>query len=121
MLDAVSAARPGRFAFAAKQAREARAWQTKARAALGKCLGFLDTPAVSPRPREIERVDRGRYVRRKIVIRTTPHSELPFYLLTPKDLKDPRPTVLALHGHGYGVKDIVGLWEDGSERMSPDG
>ena len=31
------------------------------------------------------------------------------------------PVVLALHGHGYGVKDIVGLWEDGSERDTPDG
>lgn len=29
--------------------------------------------------------------------------------------------MLAFHGHGYGVKDIVGLWEDGSERFTPDG
>jgi dienelactone hydrolase len=28
---------------------------------------------------------------------------------------------LAFHGHGYGVKDIVGLWEDGEERREPDG
>jgi dienelactone hydrolase len=31
------------------------------------------------------------------------------------------PVVLAFHGHGYGVKDIVGLWEDGRERTNPDG
>jgi dienelactone hydrolase len=31
------------------------------------------------------------------------------------------PVVLAFHGHGYGVKDIVGLWEDGAERRTPDG
>ena len=41
---------------------------------------------------------------------------MPFYLLLPKDLTRPLPVVLALHGHGYGVKDIVGLWEDGRER-----
>jgi dienelactone hydrolase len=29
--------------------------------------------------------------------------------------------VIAYHGHGYGVKDIVGLWEDGHERNTPDG
>jgi dienelactone hydrolase len=39
----------------------------------------------------------------------------------PKKIKKPRATVLALHGHGYGVKDIVGLWEDGSERRTADG
>ena len=25
------------------------------------------------------------------------------------------------YGHGYGVKDIVGLWESGAERDTPDG
>ncbi len=29
--------------------------------------------------------------------------------------------ILAFHGHGYGVKDIVGLWEDGQERFTPAG
>ncbi len=31
------------------------------------------------------------------------------------------PTVLAFHGHGYGVKDIVGIWEDGTDRDGVDG
>jgi len=121
MLDAASAATPKRFAFDAKTPAEAIVWQERARAALAETLGFLDTPPVAPEPREIERVDRGRYERRKIVLRTSAHSELPLYLLIPKDITTPRPCVLALHGHGYGVKDIVGLWEDGSERWSPDG
>jgi dienelactone hydrolase len=107
--------------FLAKSAAHARAWQKHARAALVACLGFLDTPKVAPRPRTIERVDRGRYVRHKIVIRTSEKSELPLYLLVPKNIRGDRPAVLALHGHGYGAKDIVGLWEDGSERESPDG
>ncbi len=55
------------------------------------------------------------------MIRTTANSQLPLYLLVPKNISKPRPCVLALHGHGYGVKDIVGLWEDGSERLTPDG
>src|SRR5437867_1109801 len=120
MLDA-AAAKAKRFAFDAKTASEARAWQKRARAALMKCLGFLDTPKVAPRPRTIEKVDRGKYVRHKIVIRTSARSELPLYLLIPRRIRDKRPAVLALHGHGYGVKDIVALWEDGSERLTPDG
>jgi dienelactone hydrolase len=46
---------------------------------------------------------------------------MPVYLLLPKEATFPLPTVVALNGHGYGVKDIVGLWEDGDERDAPDG
>jgi len=120
LLDA-AAASGKTMPFTAKTAAEARAWQKRAAHAVGECLGFLDTAKVPPKPREIERVDRGAYVRHKIVIRTSQKSELPLYLLVPKKLKKRTPVVLALHGHGYGVKDIVGLWEDGSERKTVDG
>jgi dienelactone hydrolase len=120
-LDATSAATKREFAFTAGTAAAARTWQRKARNSLSECLGFLDQKRVSPAAKEIERVDRGSYVRHKIVLRTMPHAQLPLYLLIPKGIKKPRPAVLALHGHGYGVKDIVGLWEDGSERRTPDG
>src|SRR5262249_11681824 len=121
LLDA-AAADAARFPFTAKNAAEARGWQKRARRALIETVGFLDTPKISLRPRTIQRVDRGRYVRHKIVLRTSGKSELPLYLLVPKNMRgSKRPAVLALHGHGYGVKDIVGLWEDGSERKKPDG
>ena len=120
LLDAAAASAKS-LPFTAEAAAEARAWQNRARAALGEALGFLDMPSVPPEPREIQQVDRGGYVRHKIVIRTSPNSELPLYLLVPKSITGPRPVVLALHGHGYGVKDIVGLWEDGSERLTVDG
>lgn len=122
LLDAENDRTPKQFAFTARTSAEAKAWQRKARAALADCLGFVDEEQVAAKPREIEKpVDRGSYRRHKIVIRTTLQSELPLYLLVPKKIKEPRPCVLALHGHGYGVKDIVGLWEDGSERLTPDG
>jgi len=66
-------------------------------------------------------VDKGDYIREKIIIRTSPVSLMPVYLLYPKHGRKPFPVILAFHGHGYGVKDIVGLWEDGQERNSPDG
>jgi dienelactone hydrolase len=122
MLDAVNAATPKRLAFTATEVDAARTWQEGARGALAQTLGFLDTPPIAPEPREIERIDRGGYVRHKIVIRTSEQSDLPLYLLVPKNRAKRRtPVVLALHGHGYGVKDIVGLWEDGTERLAPDG
>ena len=69
-------------------------------------------------------MDRGDYVREKILLRTGPDTLMPVYILLPKNegsAPGPLPVVLALHGHGYGVKDIVGLWEDGTERDTPDG
>jgi len=109
------------FAFKAENAAAARRWQTRTRRALGETIGYQDAEQVAPRPRRIERVDKGDYVREKVVIRVGEHAVMPVYLLLPKGVSGPVPTVVAFHGHGYGVKDIVGLWEDGQERDVPDG
>ncbi len=109
------------FRFKAKTLQEGVLWQKQTRSALEKALSldrFTDVPL---KPKLIERVDKGDYVREKILIQTTLHSAMPIYLLIPKGAKAPMPSVLAFHGHGYGVKDIVGLWEDGEERNMPDG
>jgi len=108
-------------AFRASTAAEAEEWQGLTREALALALGFQNTPRVDPAPVAIESIDRGDYTREKIVIRTAPHTSMPVHLLRPKHAEPPYPVVLALHGHGYGVKDIVGLWEDGSQRDTPDG
>ncbi len=120
LLDHVAAGMPKSAAFVAKTPAGARTWQRRTRKRLGELVGFLDSERVPLQPQVVRTVDRGDYVRRKIVLRTTPWSDLPLYLLEPK-ARGPKPVVLALHGHGYGVKDIVGLWEDGSERWSPEG
>lgn len=109
------------YHFSAKTPDQANQWRKRTAASLEKTLGFQTTPPVAPRPRSLEEVDKGDYIRRKILIQTTSHSAMPVYLLVPKQPTKPLRTVLAFHGHGYGVKDIVGLWEDGSERDVPDG
>lgn len=108
-------------AFRATSRAGALEWQGRARAALAATVGFQESPRVDPEPETIELVDKVEYTREKIVMRTAPKTSMPVYLLRPKDAERPLPVVLALHGHGYGVKDIVGLWEDGSERDVPDG
>jgi dienelactone hydrolase len=100
---------------------EARRWRLKTRAALSALIGFDNLPAVPFSPRRLERTDKGDYIREKILIRTSARSLMPLYLLIPKGLKGAAPAVIAFNGHGYGVKDIVGLWEDGRERDTPDG
>ena len=114
---------PGKaeFAFGAKAAADACAWQKRTAAALAETIGFQGLRAVPPSPKKIESVDKGDYVREKVIIRTAPDMTMPVYLLLPKKGPRPLPAVIAFHGHGYGVKDIVGLWEDGAERNTPDG
>lgn len=109
------------FPFVATNLEDARLWQTQCREALGDVIGFIDTPVVSPDPEIIEEVDKGDYIRRKLIIRTSEYSRMPVYLLIPKSSGNCVPVAIAYAGHGYGVKDIVGLWENGDERDSPDG
>ena len=109
------------YAFRAKTPEQARAWQIETRKALAQTLG-LHAPDLAPMLSQLlETVDKGDYLREKLLIQTGSNVSMPFYLLLPKQAARPLPVVLALHGHGYGVKDIVGLWEDGAERDIPDG
>jgi dienelactone hydrolase len=110
---------PHRFDAADCVSREA--WQRTVRSALLSCLGFQALPVAPLEPETLEEVDKGDYVREKVLLRTSQDSLMPVYLLLPKGRARPLPVVLAFHGHGYGVKDIVGLWEDGEERDVPDG
>ncbi len=110
---------PLRFQAATRE--EALQWQAATRPAFQEALGFAQLPPADFEPECLEKVDKGDYIREKWLIRTWEHALMPFYLLVPKQVKPPYRLVLALHGHGYGVKDIVGLWEDGEERDTPDG
>ena len=115
------------YRFCAKTRAEAETWQREVRPALKQTLGFSGAsqrdafPAAPLHPRQLESVDKGDYVREKWLLRTSAHTLMPVYILIPKQGTAPHPVVVAFHGHGYGVKDIVGLWEDGAERDTPDG
>lgn len=108
-------------AFMAETSTEAKHWQSTTRRALTALLGIDSLPKASLSPKLIEKVDKGDYIREKILVRTTSESLMPVYMLVPKNGRKTHPAVIAFHGHGYGVKDIVGLWEDGQERSTPDG
>lgn len=107
--------------FQAQSKNEAIAWQARTRQLLNEAIGFQSLPSSPKDPQVIESVDRGDHIRQKILLWTTPDTLMPVYLLLPKNRPYPLPVVLAFHGHGYGVKDIVGLWEDGEERFTPEG
>ena len=109
------------FRFQAASGAEALTWQAQTRPRLEKLLGFSDLPCSELDPILIESVDCGTYTREKILLHPSTKIMLPVYLLIPHNIQAPTAAVVAFHGHGYGVKDIVGLWEDGSERSRADG
>jgi dienelactone hydrolase len=109
------------YAYQANTLAESKDWQMRTRTALAKTIGLQTEKQTALHPQLIESVNKGDYIRHKLLIQTGPHTSMPFYLLMPLAAPQPLPVVLALHGHGYGVKDIVGLWEDGAERDNPDG
>ena len=110
-----------KYAFRASNAKQARRWQKKTRNALNDLLGFQNEPKVDPEAQLLETVDKGDYTREKLLIRTTADTVMPVYVLLPKKLPRSAAVVIALHGHGYGVKSIVGIREEGSERDEPEG
>lgn len=110
-----------RFPFVATERAQALKWQKECRDALGKTLGFVDDPPVASDPVVVEEHDRGDFLSRKVVITTAPSVQMPMYLLSPKNVDHKLPVVIAYHGHGYGVADIVGRWENGDLRCEPDG
>ena len=107
--------------FRARTEATARTWQKRTRRELEELLGSERSRSLSFLPKRLERIDKGDYVREKVVIRVSKYAYMPIYILLPKGVGGPLPVVVALHGHGYGVKDIVGLWEDGAERNTPEG
>lgn len=107
--------------FRARSRTAAGKWQSVTKKALLKSIGFQSPAAGALSPRKLETIDKGDYVREKILLRTARASLMPVYMLMPKGAPRPLPVIVAFHGHGYGVKDIVGLWESGSERDTPDG
>lgn len=109
------------YAFRAHSREDAATWQSATRAALSKALKLDTFTRQHHEVTLINSVDKGDFVRHKYVMRTGPHSLMPFYLLIPKNMGTPLPTIVAFAGHGYGVADIVGLWEDGTERKVANG
>lgn len=108
------------YRFQATTLEQAAAWQGQVRLALASTLGFQDLTPTPLDPIKIESVDKGDYVREKWLLHTWSEAVMPVYLLIPEG-KPPFPTAIFFHGHGYGVKEAVGLWEDGNERDTPDG
>ncbi|MCG1021862.1 alpha/beta hydrolase family protein [Sutcliffiella horikoshii] len=97
-------------------------WQSKKIKQFQLLLGDFPPFAPDMKPTTIEVRENEEYTRLHLQITTYPHLKMPFYLLIPKrgiDSKSKRPVVMAIHGHGYGSKEAIGLDPAGIERSEP--
>lgn len=115
----------------ARRERESRwqelgypAWRSRLRQRLIDLLGCPRGDSREPlEPQLLESVRMPGYTRERVLLRTAAGLNMPVYILVP----DRPPTagsakaVIALHGHGYGSREIVGLEPDGSERAGDPG
>lgn len=88
---------------------------------LRRIIGEFSPVTATIEPELLERVDCDDYTRERV--RLTAISGLSFaaYVLVPKHKTGRLPAVLAIHGHGYGSREVVGLMPDGSQDFGEPG
>ncbi len=67
----------------------------------------------------IAETDRGTFVQKKLAVTCCEGLAMPVYLLVPKNIKETAPAVVALCGHGYGVRQIIGTRKNGKPKLLP--
>jgi dienelactone hydrolase len=107
---------PLRLTFRATTKAEAESWQLQLRAKLTGLLGgFPDRTHLRFQTLEVKNYPG--YRREKFVFESRPGLGVLGYLLTPTGKKAPHATVVCVPGHGRGVDDIVGIDENGKDRL----
>jgi dienelactone hydrolase len=109
------------LSFRATSKHEWEVWKTRLRKELVTLLGGFPEERIPLDVEVVERKSFPGYTREKVIYQSAPEVSVPAYVLIPDGLSGPTPAVVALHGHGYGKNDIVGIWEDGEDRGIPDG
>ncbi|MFC1650385.1 alpha/beta hydrolase family protein [Candidatus Latescibacterota bacterium] len=98
------------LAFSARTQEDAALWQKELRAKLWEILGETHYPGkVNPSSRLIDSTNVDNYVREKWELDVVPGRSMPFYVLRPKSMSRDTKTVLCLHGHGNGAKDLIDM------------
>ncbi|KYG34374.1 dienelactone hydrolase family protein [Alkalihalobacillus trypoxylicola] len=86
---------------------------------LKKKLVIFENPYKSVELVETTQIDD--FIREKVLLHSSCDLLIPMYILTPIEKESLYPAVLAMHGHGYGHKEAVGLTKEGKEEKEPYG
>lgn len=93
------------------ETREAR--DVRLRDALRRSIGSFDIVS-EVKAELLERVQCDGYVRERVQLSVVPGLSFAAYVLLPDGASGRLPCALAIHGHGYGSRQISGLRADGS-------
>ncbi|MFC0558293.1 dienelactone hydrolase family protein [Halalkalibacter alkalisediminis] len=97
-------------------------WKINLKSDLQESLGDFTNFKVGLEPSTLEIIELDGYMRLRVELATGPDLKMPVYVLLPTSKSEgKRPAVLALHGHGYGSKEIVGLHPGGMENRGEPG
>jgi dienelactone hydrolase len=118
--DRYSAA-PRRLRFQAGSRAQAEEWQKALRAKVTELVGGFPADRAPLRPVTLETRAFPKYTREKIVFDSRPGVSVLAYVLRPTTARTPSATVICIPGHGRGVDDIVGIDEQGSDRVDKAG
>jgi dienelactone hydrolase len=97
-------------------------WRARLAAKFTERLGGFPEQRAALEPVLLERVVCNGYIRERVEITTYEGLRMALYLLIPEQQpSSPLPAVLAIHGHGYGSREITGLNPDGADRKGDPG
>jgi len=115
------AAAPRRLRFQARTLGQAQAWQKTLKVKLIELLGGFPRERAPLRPITLETRSFPAYTREKIVFDSRPGVSVLAYVLLPTQGARPAPAMICVPGHGRGVDDIVGIDEEGRDRVDKAG
>lgn len=94
--------------FRATSLEEWKKWKSALTEKFLELLGEFPDPSYSFDVKVIEHVKEKGYTREKIYYLSEKDVYVPAYILIPSDADPPFRCVIALHGHGRGVADVIG-------------
>lgn len=112
---------PLKLTFKATNRKDAEAWQKKLRPKLIELAGGFPHERTPLNFQSLETREFPTYTREKFVYYSKPGVAVLGYLLLPKNVPRPVPTVVTIAGHGRGVDDIVGIDMYGKDRTQKEG
>lgn len=96
-------------------------WQKKLRKKLKEIMGDFPSKFSTKYPlnaRVIEKEEFKEFYREKIIFTSEPYADVPCYLLIPKTLKTPLPTMICLQGHSSGMHISIGIAKSENDEKS---
>ncbi len=108
---------PLKLTFKASNRKEAEAWQKQLRVKLVELVGGFPAAGGPLHAQTLDVREFPTYKREKFVFESRPGVGVLGYLITPAKVPGRLATVVCVPGHGRGVDDIVGIDEEGRDRI----